>query len=348
MSRNIFDDVKKNRIWLFTLLLTITISAIVYLYFPKPEIRETRIVDFEAAFYNVENLFDTIDHADTWDEEYTPDSKKAYDSERYMEKLSRIAEVLNHPALKTPEIIGLCEVENPLVVEALRTRLDSAGKYMLICEEGDDFRGIDNALLIDTTYFEFDWYQSITVNLDSLTTRDILCAAMHGPDKRPILIMVNHWPSRWGGKKKSDPKRARAAETLRDAILQFSQDDPNRRFIVMGDFNDFPTDSSIAEVLNVPGLINLSKPLHESGQGSHNYRGEWGMLDQMMVKHGETYPLGVDTHFVFKWNKLLYYSERYEDSLPSRSFGGNNYYGGYSDHLPIVTYFKISSTASGK
>ncbi len=43
------------------------------------------------VFYNVENLFDTIDNPDTYDEDFTPSSKLSYNTERYRTKLNHIS-----------------------------------------------------------------------------------------------------------------------------------------------------------------------------------------------------------------------------------------------------------------
>jgi hypothetical protein len=75
------------------------------------------------GFYNVENLYDTLN--DVWknDEEFTPSGKNAWTGKRYWTKIDRLAEVISQMATDvTPDglaILGLCEIENKSVVEDL-------------------------------------------------------------------------------------------------------------------------------------------------------------------------------------------------------------------------------------
>lgn len=302
----------------------------------------------EVVFYNVENLFDTVDDTLTLDDEFLPDSAKQWTDERYQKKLSDLAKVLTSISVDgTPEIVGVCEVENRQVVEDL-FRTDSLGKvkFSVIHEESPDARGIDVALAYNADVLKELYHEKIRYSFSfepETTTRDILYAKLlSGNDT--IHVFVNHWPSRRGGQEASEPKRLKAATVLRTKIDSVLLKDHNAKIIAMGDFNDYPINRSMTEVMNCePGanqhLTNLTYNHHQAGLGTYNYRGEWGMLDQFIVSDGllhakSGYAVNDSSATVFKEDWLLYFPENGEPS-PNKTYGGPTYYGGYSDHLPI-------------
>lgn len=302
----------------------------------------------EVVFYNVENLFDTVDDTLTLDDEFLPDSAKQWTQERYQKKLTDLAKVLTSISVDDlPELVGLCEVENRQVVEDL-FRTDSLGKvkFNVIHEESPDARGIDVALAYDADVLQELYHEKIRYSFSfepETTTRDILYVKLlSGNDT--IHVFVNHWPSRRGGQEASEPKRLKAATVLRTKIDSVLLKDRNAKIVAMGDFNDYPNNRSMTEVMNCePGakqmLTNLTYGFHQNGLGTYNYRGEWGMLDQFIVSDGlllakEGYAVNDSSATVYKEDWLLYFPENGEPS-PNRTYGGSNYYGGYSDHLPI-------------
>jgi predicted extracellular nuclease len=306
-------------------------------------------------FYNVENLFDTESDPRKQDDEFTPGSEKAWDLEKYEKKLKNIASVIKavHPG-GLPEIIGLCEVENLKVLEDLiRTRMLRRGNYGIVHHESPDVRGIDCALLYNMDECRVVSSRAIPVQFpfdSSLTTRDILHIEGKTADNETLHLFVNHWSSRWGGEKESEPKRLYCAVTLRMAIDEVMNREPGAKIIVMGDFNDEPTNRSIFEMLlannkrkNASGreLFNLMYDLHNLGKaGSYNYQGNWNMLDQIIVsqsvlKPGRGWHCGFEDGKILKEDFMLYHDEQRGQSVPSRTYGGPNYYGGYSDHLPV-------------
>jgi predicted extracellular nuclease len=307
----------------------------------------------EVVFYNVENLFDTVDDTHTLDDEFLPDSAKQWTDERYQKKLSDLAKVLTSISLDgTPEIVGVCEVENRQVVEDL-FRTDSLGKvkFSVIHEESPDARGIDVALAYNADILKELYHEKIRYSFSfepETTTRDILYAKLlSGNDT--IHVFVNHWPSRRGGQEVSEPKRLKAATVLRTKIDSVLLKDHNAKIIAMGDFTDYPNHRSMTEVMNCePGanqhLTNLTYNHHQAGLGTYNYRGEWGMLDQFIVSDGllqakSGYAVNDSSATVFKEDWLLYFPENGEPS-PNKTYGGPAYYGGFSDHLPIRLILK--------
>ena len=294
-------------------------------------------------FYNVENLFDTLDNPNTKDEEFLPLSEKKWDSNRYNYKLKQLEKVFNKIIEKEneknlPDIIGLCEVENKLVIEdLLKTDVFKNHNYSIIHKQSPDGRGIDCALLVNR---KFEVLQNNFIQIknpkESRTTRDIVYSKLKF--KNQIFnVFVNHWPSRWGGQEASNHKRVFVAKVLRKYIDEnTSQGDFN---LIMGDFNDYPNNESLEETLVKDDLLNLMSSSKVSGKGSYNYRGNWNWLDQIIVSK-EISSFRLIKFGAFKEDFMMYTNKKGE-VYPSRSFGGNNWYGGYSDHLPV--YLKISS-----
>ncbi|MCB9187043.1 MAG: endonuclease/exonuclease/phosphatase family protein [Flavobacteriales bacterium] len=304
--------------------------------------------NIEVVFYNVENLFDTIEDPTVWDDEFLPDSAKDWTQERYNKKLADLAKVLTEISEDDlPEVVGVCEVENRQVVEDLfRTDSLGKGKFKIIHEDSPDARGIDVALAYNSELLSELYHEKIRYSFPfepETTTRDILYAKLLSCGDT-LHFFVNHWPSRRGGQEQSEPKRLKAASVLRTKIDSILLRDMQAKIIAMGDFNDYPNNRSMTEVMNCePGanqrLTNLTYQFHAGGLGTYNYRGEWGMLDQFIVSDGLLYSAeGCATSdssaTIFKEDWMMYFPEEGSPS-PSKTYGGPNYYGGYSDHLPI-------------
>lgn len=302
------------------------------------------------AFYNVENLFDTLDDQSIDDAEFLPGSKIPWNSKRYQTKLENMSKVISAIGKgNQPAIIGLSEVENIRVLfHLIRQPLLEEVKYNIIHKNSPDERGIDVALLFNPKFFLPIQNEFIRVSFPfdkEDKTRDILYTkGMAGPDT--LHLFVNHWPSRYGGREKSQPKRNFVAALLKnktDSLFAHSKD-PN--IILMGDFNDNPTDTSLAEILNakLPGkspqkntLYNLSTEKFNIGEGTLFWKG-WDMFDQIIVSSAllnNSSPIKVSPpeQFIFKEEWMLYQPEE-GPARPNRT-KGRNYYGGYSDHLPV-------------
>lgn len=310
---------------------------------------------YAISFYNVENLFDTIDDPATADEDFIPSGKLKWNTERYLLKLDHLVEALTLNQPKNPMLIGLVEVENAAVVKDLAgTGRFAETDYRLAHKESPDTRGIDCALLYDAKRFHPKVIANLAVTLDSVPdfkTRDILYVQGELIGGKTLHVFVNHWPSRRGGEEKSVHKRKRAAEVARQKIDEILKNDPKANILLMGDFNDHPTDESVEKVLGAKPvtdktaqLVNLLYDDQVAGKGTHNYQNQWGVLDQFIVSSaffkgkGGIKIRGRDAMIVFE-DKLMYIRED-GTKKPSTTYGGPNYYGGYSDHLPITLYLK--------
>ena len=228
----------------------------------------------------------------------------------------------------------------------------------MIHKESPDYRGIDNALIYQKKLFQVLKTDVITINFpksvigeEKYTTRDILQVTGLFNGKTKLHIFVNHFPSRYGGREQSEPKRLYVAQQLKNAIDKIFIEDDNANIIVMGDLNDEPDNNSVAKTLQAlpelsdvknPTLVNCSAELDKAGKGTYNFRGNWNMLDQIIVSSpllNKKSKLGIG-EFVIHQEKWMMYENKKYGLTPSRTYGGPNYYGGISDHLPVYIEVK--------
>ncbi len=300
-----------------------------------------------VLFYNVENLFDIIDDPNTFDEDFTPTGKLAWDQERYDVKIQNLSKVMTIDGTLMPDLVGLCEVENRAVVEDLMAAAAFKGiKYDVIHKDSPDGRGIDVALAYNPTKLKVEEVAYIESKLpvgDRPNTRLAMHAiGISGGDT--IHIFVNHWPSRTGGQETSEPNRLTVAHNVRAEIDKVLAADRDAKILMMGDFNDYPNNQSLSYVLDAKKddagtLINMMWDMNKMGIGTYNYKGDWGTLDQFIVSPslvdpGTGYTVKNDEAIIIK-EEWMMYTNKEGEAYPNRTYGGKNYYGGYSDHLPI-------------
>lgn len=309
------------------------------------------------AFYNVENLFDTIDDPITNDAEFLPDGKQKWDSKKYAYKLDQLSKVLSSiDTLNFPAIIGLCEVENRLVLEDLIKHSNlKDGNYSIIHKDSPDFRGIDNALIYRADFYTPIANEWINVSFPfdpDYTTRDILYTSGVIYESETIHIFVNHWTSRWGGAEVTEPKRFYIANLIKTYTDKILESDPTANIIIMGDLNDNPTDKSIVEHLlakqpetNIDNqdLYNTSTAKFLAGEGSLYYR-SWDLFDQIIVSGNlldtkQGLMLQSNDINIFKPDWVLF-TDNKGVNRPNRTASGSRYYGGFSDHLAVSITLK--------
>lgn len=313
------------------------------------------------AFYNLENLFDTINDLDKQNE-FSPIMQfKGNRSKVYWDKIEKLSDVISQIGKEktrtSPAILGVCEVENEAVLQDLiKSEKLKKKRYGIIHFDSPDKRGIDVALLYQQRYFKPIHYEAFNPNIylenKKIYTRDILLVTGY-LDNELIHIIVNHWPSRRGGELKSRPMREKAAYSLTKIIERIRENDKNAKIIIMGDFNDDPINSSFKKVLKTKkykddvrdnDIYNPYEQMFKNGLNTLGYRDNINLFDQILL----TYPLinnnkkDFTTYKMFKsaiFNKrfLIQKRGRYK-GYPFRSFSNGNYFGGYSDHYPIYIY----------
>ncbi len=297
-----------------------------------------------VVFYNVENLFDTIADANIADEEFLPTAVKAWDTKKYRIKVANTAKTIRAVGgWQAPEIVGLAEIENRSVLLSLANHTAlKAANYAVLHFDSPDPRGIDVALLYNQNSVEVLFASPIKVRLENSRTRDVLYAKVLVAQKDTLHLFVNHWSSRSGGQQESEPKRVAAAKTVKHVTDSILSTQKNANILVMGDFNDSPKDASLqilSNTNNAQPFTNLMSALPATS-GSHKYKGVWDYLDQILVSgavlQGKSgLALVNKSAYVFSQDFLVEADDRYGDVYPKRTWKGDMFVGGYSDHLPV-------------
>jgi hypothetical protein len=281
--------------------------------------QEKRYKMYGVMFYNLENLFDTINANGTYDVEFSPNGARQWDGRKYWMKIDRMAYAISQ--MKTdntpygPAIIGVSEIENITVLQDLVRDPQIRNWRLQIAPYHDspDRRGVDVGLLYNPRYFsvlnvtnqrlseedfdraraaadegrkgEYEWN-------DNFRTRDQMCVVgLLAGDT--VAVIVNHWPSRLGGQEASSPKREAAGYMCRrtiDSLVNVHGE--HIGIIFMGDLNDDPMDKACAESVggkrnieevNQPGeMFNPFWNILARGIGTLAYRGQWNLFDQIM------------------------------------------------------------------
>ncbi|ARV09863.1 endonuclease [Winogradskyella sp. PC-19] len=323
---------------------------------------EKRFKIHTIAFYNLENLFDTINDPLKFDEASPMMEMEASNrGEVYKKKVKGMARVIadigRDQSKNSPAIIGVCEIENRKVLEDIVNDPLLLGKdYGIIHIDGPDARSIDVALLyqkalfqpIDTSSHELKIYDDKTRKRKYTRDQLLVSGKLDGD---LIHLIVNHWPSRSGGEARSRPKRVAAAKLNKRIIDSLQSNDPYAKIFTMGDLNDDPTNESVKKVLKAKskqgrvGLKGIYNPFEtmfkDKGYGTTAYRDAWSLFDQIMV----TKPLLEKDYSSFMFYKAGIYNKQYLTNkrgrykgYPFRSFADGGYTGGFSDHFPVYVY----------
>ena len=299
-----------------------------------------------VSFYNCENFYDTIDQVKVIDEDFLPDSKKNYNSKAYAIKSNHLAKVIyglgKMENCNGIAIMGVVEVENKLVLDKLIAEpLLQKYHYKYLHFDSRDQRGVDVALIYNPAYFEPYQYKPYSLtdanHFNDYATRDILYVKGR-LDGEWIHILVNHWPSRRGGTFLSNSKRIWAATVCKKIMDSVSIIDPQAKFIVMGDFNDNPNNTSIKKL----DLLNPFYTLFKNGYGSIAFRDSWSLFDQILLsKHWVEANNNLTNYkpIIYTIQDMIETQGKYR-GYPKRTYDGDRFRGGYSDHFPVALIFK--------
>ena len=309
------------------------------------------------GFYNLENLFDTIDTPDVRDTEFTPSGSKNYNHRIYSEKLQNLSKVIGDMGTNlSPDglaMLGVAEIENRDVLEDLIAQPSIADRnYQIVHYDSPDKRGIDVGLLYNPKYFKVTESRAVplmiyeTDDTTRIYTRDILLVGGEF-DGEQLYVMVNHWPSRRGGEAASARLRNAGALVCKNLTDSLRAANPAAKVVIMGDLNDDPTSPSVAQVLAATGKKNRVRkggfysPMWEfyrKGMGSNAWRDAWSLFDQVVLSDNwlnERQP-GYRFYqaYIFNPNYLVQKTGHFI-GYPYRTFAGDTYLGGYSDHFPV-------------
>jgi len=333
------------------------ISAIFILFF-VPVFGQA---NFRVMFYNTENFFDTFDDPHKNDNDYLPEGTMHWTQGRYQNKLNNIAKVITSAGeWDTPALVGLCEVENEKVVGDL-TQYSPLRKmnYRYIITNSPDVRGINVALLFQRDKFKLLDYRQYSIRFPYNTrkrTRNILHATGQVSSRDTLDVFVCHFPSRRGGEDESEPDRLYVASILKakaDSVMRIRQ---NACILIMGDFNDEPSNPSISQMLHAQpvsnnivrqNLYNLFASFEKrKNTGSYKYQRQWNMLDQIIVSGNlltgsRSIKVLPQTASIFSRDFMLIDDKTYGGKRPKKTYHGRKHEGGFSDHLPVLVDFAI-------
>lgn len=308
-----------------------------------------------VGFYNLENLYDTINQEGVNDEEFTPEGSRNYTPNVFIDKLDKLSNVISGMGTETtpdgPAILGVAEIENRSVLEALvKQSAISKRNYQIVHYDSPDLRGIDVGLLYNPKYFKPFSSEKLNVPLKNgdgspYFTRDVLFVTGI-LDGETTHVFVNHWPSRRGGEEASAPSRALAAGACKKKIDSIMGVDPTSRILLMGDLNDEPVSPSVTKVIGATGDVNKIKEggmfnpwvdFFKKGIGTLAYQDTWGLFDQILFSSSYLNKSQEGYHFhkavIYNKEFMVQKTGKYR-GYPMRTYDGNRYNGGYSDHFP--------------
>lgn len=254
---------------------------------------EKRYALYGLAFYNLENLFDTVHDYNKNDYEYLPEGGMKWGAMKYNAKLKNMSKVLSmlctdkHPM--GAAVVGVSEIENRRVLEDLvrQPALASRG-WQIVHHEGPDRRGVDCAFLYNPQLFTFersmlvpsyaldenqpdvdlgftvDENNQVVANENFLLgdtthlTRGFLVMSGRMAGEKMHLI-VNHWPSR-AAESKVRERSGYQVYRLKEALLK---QDPDAKIVIMGDFNDDPANKSMAKELRCKNKVKDVNSAHD-------------------------------------------------------------------------------------
>jgi len=305
------------------------------------------------AFYNVENLFDYLKDSVKNDGAWTPRGANRWTRARYWKKQNNLFKAIAALGHEQPlAILGLCEIENEKVLRDLtRGTPLRRHNYRYIHYESADARGIDVALIYRPDLFEVIKHYPILLIIPPDTvsrTRDFLYVKGVLFQRDTVHVIVCHFPSKFGGLMQTVDRRAFAGRLLRQKVDSILAENPTANIITMGDFNDEPSDESIAVAFRSrcdtanfqpDDMLNLMCRF-EGRAGSHKFRETWSIIDHIMISksllkniHGLSV-LDQKAH-IFAPDFLLEEDRVNMGKKPFRTYIGPRYHGGFSDHLPV-------------
>lgn len=227
------------------------------------------------AWWNLQNFFDTIDDPISEDFEYTPEN--GWTQEAFEAKKTNLAKALK--ALHSgagAELIAVAEIEKDSLLEELLAETDNPNLKVVEDPSGtSDLRGIDVAMAYDERKLEVKSKKSHLVHL-RYRTRDIFEVVFKVIETgESLTVIASHWPSRSLGRYRSEPIRCAVAEHIAYLVedhvkvtpelyeqlreennLQPVIDKWESKVMVVGDFNDEPSDRSVVDHLKASNDID--------------------------------------------------------------------------------------------
>lgn len=342
-----------------SIFVTLVLAAVIALCAPAyaQDGSNRRVQVAGIAFYNFENLFDTIpNNPEGRDEEFTPGGQRQWDGRKYRTKVHNLAYAISQFKTRLtpygPAIIGVSEIENRSVMEDVINEPELRDLNLkIVHHDSPDARGVDVGLIYNPRYFRVENVTNHRLTTISFRTRDQMCVvgSLLG---QQIAVIVNHWPSRLGGQERSEPNRIAAAALSKSIADSLWTVNPNMGVIIMGDLNDDPQDHSCAVTLGAQkdpqgvkdhGFYNPWWRMLDRGIGTLAYKSSWNLFDQIIVSGNLVN--APDNRWNFYEAKVLNFdflkdTEGNRQGYPKRTFSAGSFLGGYSDHFPTEIFLR--------
>ena len=246
------------------------------------------------GFWNVENLFapEGFAEREPWLARKVRRELRGWSEDNFKRKVSQISTGIaamsgSSASTQGPDLLGVCEVENKYVLDALtrslNERLPDRDYGIVHADSTRDKRGIDTAFIFDQSRLSVDpacVFSHFVIRRTG--TRDITQATFMTDSGDELVALANHWPARSGGAEKSAGFRATAGETLsywHERIREERGSD--MPVIALGDLNDDPWDPSVR--------FNANATREEGDVGrarsARFYNLAWRYLHQQVVDH---------------------------------------------------------------
>ena len=336
-------------------------AALLCLAMALPSAAQKKVATFGVAFYNLENLFDTINNNGKYDLEFSPEGSRKWDGKKYWAKIKNMSYAISQMTTKTtpqgPAVIGVSEIENITVLQDLvNSEALKPWNLQIVHHDSPDARGVDVGLLYNPSMFRVLKVENHRLRIPELPrfkTRDqMVVIGLMGTKQTGysrIAVMVNHWPSRRGGEAESSWLREAAAALNKQIADSLMGVYPDIGIITMGDMNDDPFNKSTAQILGAVKDINKTVPggfynpfweKLDKGIGSYIYRGAWNLFDQIIVNSNIVDgKCGLKFYAAEVLNKyfLIQQDGQYK-GYPLRTFSGGVWTNGYSDHFPTEIF----------
>lgn len=314
---------------------------------------------YGVAFYNLENLFDTINNNGKYDLEFSPQGARRWDGRKYWSKINNLARAIASMTSPTtpmgPAVIGVSEIENRSVLEDLVADPQiSKWDLQIVHHDSPDRRGVDVGMLYNPRFFTVEGVTNHTLRIegyDSFRTRDQMCVVGRMAGER-VAVIVNHWPSRLGGQEQSSYLREAAASLSKSIADSLWRVDPAMSVIVMGDLNDDPQDKSCAKVLgarksadgvDAHGFFNPWWKVLDSGVGTLAYKSAWNLFDQIIISGNlANAPAGKLQYWKCEVLNRDFLKDKNgnRQGYPLRTFSAGVHLDGYSDHFPTEIFLR--------
>lgn len=302
---------------------------------------------YSIAFYNLENLIDPRESSKIMDPDYSVNGKLEWSIEKYLQKIDNLSKVIsrigkNH-SQRPPILAGVCEIgHESCMKDLIASDHLKPYNYDYVFHQSQDARGMNVALLFQKSYFkviEISAFSLPDTNDEKEKSRDILKVSGSLFGNR-IHVLINHWPSRTKGTRKTNSKRLKASAVAKTILQQISKNESSQNTIIMGDFNDGPNCQSINNIVENDFVNPISQSL-PSKSGTVRFKGKWMIFDQILFSRSfenENW-IQFESAHVFIEPYLIQKSGKHRGS-PKRTYNGSYYQKGYSDHFPVFLYFR--------